>query len=317
MQDTEPALFALNATRDYGRRVADALHLDLAAIDERDFEDGEHKARPRESVRGRDVYVLQSLYGDHAESVNDKLVRLLFFLATLRDADAARLTAVLPYLGYARKDRRTRPRDPVITRYMAQVLEAVGVDRVVAMDVHNVAAFENAFRIPVEHLEAGPLFAREILQVAGDAELVVVSPDVGGYKRAERVREVLRDGCGRSAGIAFMEKKRHDDELTGEALVGEVDGRTALIVDDLISTGGTLARAAVACRAAGATAIHAAATHGLFTADAARMLSDAPLDGLMIADTVPPFRLAGSELGQRLTLLDTAPLVAEAIGRLR
>ena len=149
-------VFALNASRTFGGSVARALGIQLAAHEERDFEDGEHKARPLETVRGRDVYVVQSLYGDAQQSVNDKLLRLLFFLACVRDAGAARVTAVLPYLCYARKDARTQSNDPLTTRYVAQLLESVGVECVLALEVHNPAAFQNAFRIRAEHIACTP-----------------------------------------------------------------------------------------------------------------------------------------------------------------
>ena len=169
MNNRPPMLFALEASRDLGTRVAGALGTVLARHEERGFEDGEHKSRSLENVRGRDVYVLQSLYGDREQSVNDKLVRLLFFLGALKDASAAQVTAVTPYLCYARKDRRTKPRDPVTMRYVAQVLEAVGTDRVVTMDVHNLAAYQNAFRIPAEHLEAKRLFVEHFAGMTNEA----------------------------------------------------------------------------------------------------------------------------------------------------
>ena len=158
MNDTEVAIFTLNASRDFGEKVCAHLHLPLSAHEEREFEDGEHKARPLVSVRGKDVFVIQSLYGDAHQSVNDKLCRFLFFLGALRDASAARITAVIPYLCYARKDRKSKPRDPVTTRYVAAVFEAMGIDRAVTLDVHNLTAFQNAWRISVDHLEAKKLF---------------------------------------------------------------------------------------------------------------------------------------------------------------
>ena len=149
----ELMLFALGASREFGARVAAALDMPLAAHEERAFEDGEHKWRPLVSVRGRDVFVVHSLYGDDAESANDKLCRLLFFIGALKDAAAARVTALVPYLCYARKDRKTKPRDPVTTRYLAALFEAVGTDGIVTLDVHNLAAYQNAFRCRTEHLE--------------------------------------------------------------------------------------------------------------------------------------------------------------------
>ncbi|KPL27030.1 MAG: ribose-phosphate pyrophosphokinase, partial [Acidithiobacillales bacterium SM1_46] len=135
-QSDSLAVFAVAASREFGERVAQALGQALGAHEEREFEDGEHKIRPLKSVRGRDVYVIQSLYSDSAQSANDKLCRMLFFLGALRDAGAARTTAVMPYLAYARKDQKSQTRDPVTTRYVAQLIESVGVDRVVTLDVH-------------------------------------------------------------------------------------------------------------------------------------------------------------------------------------
>lgn len=142
----QTSLFAPAATRDWALAVAKHMGLALSPLEEREFEDGEHKSRPLCSVRGSDVYVLQSLHADSHASVNDKLCRLLFLLGALRDASAARITAVVPYLGYARKDRKSQPRDPVTTRYVAAMFEAVGADRIVTLDVHNLSAYQNAFR---------------------------------------------------------------------------------------------------------------------------------------------------------------------------
>ena len=180
MQQGDLRLFALNTSRDFGAKVSEKLAISLSPHEERDFEDGEHKARPLVSVRGQDVFVIQSLYGEAQHSVNDKLCRLLFFLGALRDASAARLTAVVPYLCYARKDRKSQPRDPVTTRYVATLFEAMGVDRVLTLDVHNLAAFQNAFRSHTDHLEAKQLFIDYFTPLVRHKEVVVVSPDVGG-----------------------------------------------------------------------------------------------------------------------------------------
>lgn len=305
-------LFALDASREFGARVAAAMGIPLSTHEERDFEDGEHKVRPLESVRGCDVYIVHSLYGDSAQSANDKLIRLLFFAGALRDASAARVTVVAPYLCYARKDSRTKPRDPVSSRYIAQLIEAVGIDRILTLDVHNLAAYQNAFRITAEHLEAGPLFVVELARLLGEEAVVVVSPDAGGIKRVERFRERLETHSGRTVTRAFMEKQRSAGMVSGELLVGEVRGRTAVIVDDLVSTGTTLARAAVACRAAGARRVYAAATHGMFSPAAAAVLIDMPVDALFITDTIPPFRLSAAAQ-DKLRIVPAAPLVAAAI----
>jgi ribose-phosphate pyrophosphokinase len=310
-------IFALHATSELGGAIARALEVEPAPHEEREFEDGEHKARPLASVRGRDVYVVQSLHGGPEASPNDKLCRLLFFAGALRDAGAARVTAVIPYLAYARKDRRTQLRDPITTRYVAQLIEAVGIERVVTVDVHNLAAFENAFRCETIHLEARPLFAAHLAPLLGGRGVAVVSPDAGGAKRATLLRETLAEALAAEVPLAFLEKKRAGGVVSGgEAVVGEVAGRTAVIVDDLISTGTTLARAAAACRAAGAEAVHAVVTHGLFTGDAGRVVATAGFERLVITSTVPPFRLDAETVASHITVLDAAPLLAEAIRRL-
>ena len=316
MISTDLKVFALASGREYGERVAAALGVALGAHEERDFEDGEHKLRPLENVRGADVYVVQSLYGDPGQSVDEKLVRLLFFIGALKDASAGAITAVIPYLCYARKDRKTKPRDPITTRYVAALLESVGVGRVVTLDVHNLAAYQNAFRCQSEHLEAAGLFAEHAARAWAGEELIVVSPDVGGVKRAERFREILSRALGREIPGGFMEKHRSEGVVSGDGLVGEVENRSAIIVDDLISAGTTMGRAAKACRARGAAKVHAVATHGLFMAGADQVFADPAIDSLVVTDSVPPFRLTDPSAKRKLTVLETAPLCAEAIKRI-
>jgi ribose-phosphate pyrophosphokinase len=260
--------------------------------------------------------VIQSLYGDAGQSVNDKLCRLLFFLGALRDASAERVTAVVPYLCYARKDRRSKSRDPVTTRYVAALFEAMGVDRLVTLDVHNLAAFQNAFRIPTDHLEARQLFVRYLAPLAGNQEVVVVSPDIGGVKRAEAFREALSAALGRPVSSAFVEKYRSAGVVSGEAVVGDVADKTAIVIDDLISSGTTLARAAQACQSRRAKMVYAVATHGVFAANANQVLSGAPLEKVVITNTIPPFRLDPGLVRDKLTVLDMTPLFAEAVRRI-
>lgn len=310
-------LFALNSSRDFGERVAAALGISLAAHEERAFEDGEHKARPLEGVRSRDIYVIQSLHGGPDQSPNDKLCRLLFFLGAVRDAGAARTTAVIPYLAYARKDRRTQPSDPLTTRYIAQLLEAMGTDCVLTLEVHNVAAFQNAFRCRAEHLDGRLLFSRQLQSRVGEGPVVVASPDPGGVKRAQLFRESLESFLGRPVGAAFMEKRRTGGVVSGELLVGHVAGATVVVVDDLIASGGTMLRAAEACLAQGAARVLAIATHGLFTGPgAADVVASPHLASTLVTDTVPPFRLPADLVTHRLQVVSAAPLVAAAIGQL-
>jgi len=311
MQDI--SFFTLDS--ELGHGVAEQAGLAVAAYEQRWFEDGECKLRALESVRDRDVYLLASLHGDTERSVPDRLMQTLLLLGALRDAGAARLTAVLPYLCYARKDRRTKPRDPVSTRHVAALFEAVGTDRVLTLDVHNLAAFENAFRIGTDHLTAAPVLASHLLPKLSE-NVVVISPDVGGIKRAELFRGVLAEQLGREPGSGFMEKHRSAGVVSGERLVADVEGCDVILVDDLISSGGTLARAARACREQGATRIHAAATHGVFAPEAEQVLSDSELDSEVITDTVPASRPGRRIEWKGLEVVSVAPLLGDALRRL-
>lgn len=311
-----PAVLALGSSRDLGVGIAREIGIELTPHEDRTFEDGEHKIRPLASVRDRDAYVVHSLHGEGRETGADKLLRLLFFIGALRDAGAARVTAVVPYLCYARKDRQTKPRDPVATRYVAQLFEAVGADRVVVVDVHNVAAFQNAFRVETVALDAQAVFARHFAAKIGDAPAAVVSPDLGGEKRAELFRQRLEATLARPVAKGFMDKHRSMGEVSGELFAGDVTGRTAIILDDLISSGATMARTAAACRAHGATRVFLAATHGLFSHGAEAALRAAPVDEIVVTDTVPLSPLIAERLGERLTVVSVAGLLARAIERL-
>jgi len=308
-------IFALEATAELGRAVATVLGQPLAAHEEREFEDGEHKSRPLDDVAGADVYVVQSTHGGPQQSANDKLCRLLFFIGALKDAGAARVTAVSPYLCYLRKDRRTKPNDPVTTRYVASLFEAVGTDCMVTLEVHNPAAFENAFRCRTVALSGTPLFVDYVKANLTNENLSVISPDAGGMKRAELLRETLEHALGRPLGKGLAEKHRSAGVVSGELFAGDVIGSTALIVDDLISTGGTLLRTARSARTAGAKRVLAFVTHGLFMTGAAAVLVDPALDQVVISNAVPPFRLEPAQ-SKKLVILPAAPLLAEAIRRL-
>ena len=308
--------FALNTSRSLGQAISTHLHVPLSRHEERDFEDGEHKIRPLENVRGKDVFVPHSLYGEAGQSVNDKLCKLLFFTAALRDAGAMRVSTVVPYFAYARKDRRTKPYDPVTMKYMAQLLEAVGVNQVVTLDIHNPAAFQNALRIPCENLEARVLFAPYVAALVGGGKVAVVSPDPGGVKRAEQFRDTLAVLLGREVAMAFLDKGRSEGILKGEALIGDVESATAIVFDDIISSGATLARAIVTLKSHGAGRILAAATHGLFNARASDLLARPELETVLVTNSVGTVRIPTADNGraaQKLLSVDCAPLFAAAI----
>jgi ribose-phosphate pyrophosphokinase len=305
-------LFGLPPSEALGAAVAAELGQQLAPYELRRFDDGELKIRPLASVRGADVYVVGSLHGDATETVHDRLCRLLIFCGALRDSGAARITLVTPYLCYARKDRRTNPRDPVTTRYVARIVEAVGADRIVTIDVHNLAAFENAFRIACENLEARGLFV-ERCRSLGARALAVVSPDPGGFHRAEALRDGLEQATGERVELAMLGKHRKGGVVRSEAFVGDVAGRTAVIVDDMIVTGTTLIRAADACRERGARAVHAMATHAVFTATTAEVLGRPALDGIVVTDTVSPARLELGPVRAKVQVASVAPLLGRAL----
>jgi ribose-phosphate pyrophosphokinase len=311
----EPLIFAPQASGEFGRRAAAAAGTVLSPMEEREFEGGEHKTRPLVSVRGRAVYVVQSLSGDAAGSANDRLCRLLFFVAGLKDCGAARVTACVPFLAYGRKDRRTKERDPVTLRYVAQLIEAVGTDHLLALDAHNLAAFENAFRCPVDHLEAAPLMADHLATTEGDAPVVIVSPDIGGAKRAQRLQELLATRLGRDVAFALIDKRRSSGVVSGgDLVVGPVDGCHAVLVDDLVSAGTTLMRAVQACRNAGARRVDAFATHGVFEPAARQLLGADGPDRLVVTDSILPTRLVDD--GSRLVVLEASALMGEAIRRI-
>lgn len=316
MRHEDPVLFALDGAHALGDGIARELGVPVSETTCVEFDDGEHKLRAARDVEGCDVFVVQSLYQDADRSIHDRLCRLLFFLGALRDAGAARMTAVIPYLCYARVDRKTEPRDPVTTRYVAAFLEAAGVNRVIALDVHNIAAFQNAYRVPTVHLEAGALFAAHLAPVLSGTEVVVLSPDVGGIKRAEAFCNTLADTLDGPVDTAFMEKRRVDERVAGDRVIGDLEGRAVVILDDMVCSGRTLARAINACERAGATPVYAAATHGVFTTGAETALNAAALAGTLITDSIPYPRPGGPSHIQHLNVLTAANLFGTAIKRM-
>ena len=192
----------------------------------------------------------------------------------------------------------------------------MGTGGILTLEVHNLAEYQNAFRCRADHLEAKKLFAQHFAPLLQDKQVTVVSPDIGGIKRAEQFRQALARISGKTPAMAFMEKYRAKGVVTGEAMIGDFEGRVALIIDDLISTGMTISRAAKACRALGASSVYAAASHGVFVGSANAVVADPALEKTIITDTIPPFRLDPALAQSRLTVLDTTPLFAEAIKRI-
>ena len=306
---TESSVAAAALTRDTG--------LALLPIEERRFEDGEFKLRPLESVRGRSVFVLHNLAGSATAPVCERLVRLLFLLQGLRDAGAAATVVLLPYLAFARKDRRTQLRDPLTLRYLAQLLEATRIDCLVSLDVHNPAAFDNAFRIPTVHLTALPLLAAHFAAEPLPGALAVVSPDVGGIKRAQLFHEQLAARVGPDVELAFVTKRRARDIVSTGRLAGEVCGRNAIVLDDLCATGGTLIRAAQACRRAGAGSVRVAFTHAPTAGGLEALMASEDIGGIVMTDSAgldrPPSLSAAAS---KLVTLPVAPLLGEVVRRM-
>lgn len=309
-------LFALNASRESAAAAARSLGIELAAHEEREFEDGEFKVRALESVRGRQVFVWQSLHGEPGASAADKLCRLLFLVGALKDAGAGDVVCVAPYLAFARKDRRTKPRDPITTRYVAALFESVGCDGIVTMDVHNVAAFENAFRCPSLNVDPAPLLARHFAPAArAAARVAVLAPDAGAVKRARSFASCLEQQSGAPVELAFAEKSRSEGRVSGDRFAGDVAGALVIVVDDLVSGGTTLSRAARAATERGAAEVHAAVTHGLFARGAADVLAGAGLRSIVATDTIGDVASRGAGLADRLVVVETAGLFADAIRR--
>ena len=266
------------------------------------WKNGETRVKLEENVRGSDVFVIQSM----SHPVNNHLVELLLIVDALRRASAARITAVIPYFAYAKQEKKTSGREPISAKLVANLLTTAGVDRILTIDLHS-PAIEGFFDIPVDHLRAAPILARHINR-QGLKDLVVVSPDAGGVARAEELR-------GRTGGSLAIISKRHPGPDVSEALemVGDVAGKPAVIVDDMISTGGTLALAAGLLRDRGACPIFAAATHGIFAQEGLELIACAPIDKVFVTDTLP---LPNDGPKEKLEVVSVAPLLAEATTRI-
>ena len=308
-------LFSIDPECGFASALADALDESLSPHEDRSFEDGEHKLRPLVDPRGADVYVLGSLHGSPRFSPHDRLCRLLMFVATLRDHGAARVTALVPYLAYGRKDRQTQPFDPVAPRYLAQLFEAVRVDQLVVLEAHNLAAFQNAFRCPTLHLAAHLAFDAVVPAWVGDRPLAIASPDPGGVKRAQLWQASLEHRLARPVGFAMVDKRRSAGQVSSCGLVaGQVEGMAVLLIDDLIASGQTLRHAAQALRQAGAREVMACAAHGLFTGQAAEALADPSLARVLVTDSVPDLRLpATAQVRDKLQVVTVAQLFAQAV----
>jgi ribose-phosphate pyrophosphokinase len=309
-------IFALDASYEFGDSIAAALEVPLSDHEEQNFEDGEHRIYLTDNVRGADVFVIHSLYSDEHQSVNDKLVRLLFMLGAVRDALAARITAVIPYLCYGRNDHASSSRDPVSARYLAQLMEAAGAQRILTLDVHNLSAYQNTFRCSTGHVEASSQFINYVAPLLLHKEAVVASATIEGIERSEAFRFALQKQLGKNVSSAFLQKSATDFSMNNNAVVGNVEGKIVVIIDDLIGNGTAISRMANACWQSGASEIIAVASHGMFTAEANENLVAVDINRIVVTNSVPLFRVTSPLLRDRLVVLDTAPLFADAIRRL-
>jgi ribose-phosphate pyrophosphokinase len=287
------------------RRICEYLGLPLGRAVMGNFPDGEISCKIDEDVRGRDVFILQPT----CPPVNENLMELLIMIESFKRASADRITAVIPYFGYARQDRKDEGRVPITAKLVANLIARAGADRVLAMDLHT-AQIQGFFDIPVDHLYAAPVIDEHFKAMdLGDDDFVVVSPDEGSIKRA--LAHMARLG----GHLAIIDKRRSTAEKTKQANVigGKVEGRVALIFDDMISTAGSICGAAEVMHQHGARQVFLAATHGLLVGGAIDRLQKAPIDGLILTDTVP---LPPEKVIPKITVLGVAPLLGEAIKRI-
>ena len=300
--DGELKVFAGSSNRALAEHIAARLDQPLGSVRLEQFPDGEARVQINENVRGTDVFVIQST----SAPVDEHLMQLLIMIDALRRASAGRITAVIPYFGYARQEKKSTGREPITAKLVANLLEAAGANRVMTLDLH-APAVQGFFDIPVDHLQASPLLADALRRVVTD-DLVVVSPDAGGVARAYDFSKRLDDA---SLAVVFKDRMA-PDEIQTLTVVGEVAGRTAVIVDDLISTGGTLAEGARALLDRGANAIYACAIHGVFANGALPMLEGSGLQRVFVTDSIP---LRNGVHTGKIAQVATAQLFAEAVRR--
>ncbi|HEV2215979.1 MAG TPA: ribose-phosphate pyrophosphokinase [Candidatus Dormibacteraeota bacterium] len=297
----ELKLLAGSANPALAEKISADLNVPLTDTRLRRFADGEINVKIEDSMRGHDVFVIQPT----CPPVNEHLMELFIILDALRRASAGRVTAVIPYYGYARKERKTQPREPISAKLVANFITLAGADRLLLLDLH-AEAIEGFFDVPTDHLSPFRIFA-DYLRTLDLHNLTVVAPDAGGGRRAEAVANQLQ------APIAFGYKRRpEEDQAEVIAVSGDVKGRDCVVVEDIITTGGTISKLAQSLRSQGAHRVLIAATHPVLTGDAVDRLKKAQIDEVIVTDSVP---IAPERLGPPITVLSVAPLLAEAIIR--
>ncbi|MFN3476372.1 MAG: ribose-phosphate diphosphokinase [Candidatus Methylomirabilales bacterium] len=296
-------LFSGNAHPQLAAEIADYMGVPLGAIEVSRFADGEVFVQILENVRGADVFVIQPT----CPPVNENLMELLIIIDALKRASASQITAVLPYYGYARQDRKVQPRVPITAKLVADLLTAAGAHRILAMDLH-AGQIQGFFNIPVDHLYATPVQLEYFKERAWYNETVVVSPDAGGVERARVFAKRL------GTSLAVIDKRRvGPDEAKVMHLVGDVEGKDVIIIDDIVDTAGTLIQAAEALKKRGARRIYASCTHPVLSGPAIERIEASPIEELVVTNTIP----LGEKFSKKLTVLSVAPLLGKAICRIQ
>jgi len=295
-------VFAGNSNRALASEICDTLGLTLGKSEVKSFSDGEVYVDIQESVRGVEVYVVQST----CIPCNNNLMELLIMLDALKRASAHSVTAVLPYYGYARQDRKVAPRTPISAKLVADLITVAGATRVVCVDLH-AGQIQGFFNIPVDHLYATPVLL-EYIKANFNDDIVIVSPDAGGVERARAFAKRLE------ASLAIIDKRRPAPNVSEVMnIIGDVKGKTAIILDDMIDTAGTLTQAAVAVEKHGAKRIYACSTHGVFSGPAIERIDKSPIQQLVVTNTIPEREGA---ISPKIKRLSVGPLLGEAIKRI-
>ena len=289
-----------NSNRELVKDIASRLGLDLAKCDVTTFSDGEINVEINETVRGADVFIIQPTHAP----VNDNLMELLIMIDACHRASAGRINAVIPYYGYARQDRKTRPREPITAKLVANLIEKAGADRVVLMDLH-AGQIQGYFDVPVDHLSAIRILARYFKDKV-DENSVVVSPDLGGVTRAREFANYL------NLPIAIIEKRRPKPNVSEVMnIIGDIEGKTCILVDDIIDTAGTICQAAKKLEELGATKVYGAASHGVLSGPAIERIMDSCLQEFVITDSIPLPDLP--QVREKIKVVSVAELFARAI----
>ena len=298
---SEYKIFAGNSNDELAKAIADKLGKPLGRATVTKFSDGEISVNVWESVRGRDIYIIQST----CNPVNDNLMELLIMIDAMKRASAGRINAVIPYYGYARQDRKAKARDPITAKLVANLIEAAGADRVLTMDLH-ANQIQGYFDIPVDHLLGMPILAKYFIDKQME-DVVIVSPDHGSVTRARNMAQYL------NCPIAIIDKRRPEPNKSEIMnIIGNIEGKNCIILDDMIDTAGTICNAANAIKAMGAKAVFAGATHAVLSGPACERLEASAIEELVLLDTVT---LPEDKKLEKMTFLSVAPLFAEAISR--